>query len=60
MNRHFRDKENRKDAGKSAKLPVTTKGGKQDRYSFENAVKFWRSHRVDLSSFRFDRIEANL
>lgn len=30
-----------------------------DRYSWENAVKFWRAHRVDLSNFKFDRDEAN-
>jgi hypothetical protein len=30
-----------------------------DRYSFENAVKFWKSHRVDLSRFQFNRNEAN-
>ncbi|MDP4198861.1 MAG: hypothetical protein Q8922_15280 [Bacteroidota bacterium] len=29
------------------------------RYSFENALKFWKSHRVDLSTFEFDRAEAN-
>ena len=29
------------------------------QYSFENALKFWNAHRVDLSNFKFDRDEAN-
>jgi hypothetical protein len=35
------------------------KAGDAERYSFENALKFWRSHRVDLSHFKFNREEAN-
>ncbi len=35
------------------------KAGDADRYSFENAMKFWRAHRVDLSNFKFNREEAN-
>jgi hypothetical protein len=31
----------------------------ENQYSFENALKFWRAHRVDLSNFKFDREEAN-
>ena len=30
-----------------------------NRYSFENALKFWKEHRVDLSNFKFNRDEAN-
>jgi len=33
--------------------------GEASRYSFENAMKFWRDHRVDLSRFVFNRAEAN-
>ncbi|MFI5201519.1 MAG: hypothetical protein ACHQNE_03960 [Candidatus Kapaibacterium sp.] len=32
---------------------------KMNRYSFENALKFWKAHNVDLSQFKFDRDEAN-
>ena len=29
------------------------------KYSFENAVRFWEKHRINLADFKFDRAEAN-
>lgn len=29
------------------------------KYSFENALKFWEKHQIDLSHFTFNREEAN-
>ncbi len=30
-----------------------------ERYSFANALRFWKAHRRDLSRFTFHREEAN-
>lgn len=30
-----------------------------NKYSWENAIKFFNAHQVDLSKFKFDRNEAN-
>lgn len=31
----------------------------QDKYSWENALKFFNSHRVSLKNYKFNREEAN-
>ena len=44
------------------KLIVTvseTREEEANKYSFENALKFWADHRIDLSHFTFNRDEAN-
>ena len=29
------------------------------KYVFEDALKFWKKNRIDMTNFKFDRIEAN-
>ena len=36
--------------------PITTRPGKR---TYEEAVKLWDAHAVDMSNFKFDRDEAN-
>jgi len=44
---------------KEPRSSLTTLEEASERYSFENALKFWNAHRVDLSGFTFNRDEAN-
>lgn len=38
---------------------VESDDAKEEQYSWENAKKFFKSHRVSMKDFRFDRDEAN-
>lgn len=50
-------KKNRKKSilKKSAKVKIPLKR----KQAIEKAISFWKKHSVDLTDFKFDRIEAN-
>jgi hypothetical protein len=46
-------------AGKKNKAKRTFKSVKNKSQGFEKAWEFWKTAQIDLSTFKFDREEAN-
>ena len=46
-------------AGKKNKAKRALKSEKNQNHGFEKAWEFWKTAQIDLSTFKFDREEAN-